>query len=803
MYIGYTWLKDYIKVPFTAEELADKLTMVGLEVGGVSGFQRGLDLCKICQIKEIVPHPNADKLCLCNVDTGYHEISVVCGASNMKLGDKVPLALPGASPPKIGEIKRTKIRGVSSGGMLCSEWELGLGDDRSGLMILPAEAPVGKDLADYFNISDKVLDLDITPNRSDCLSHLGIAREIAAMTGETAKLPEIRFPEEGEAIDNLIEIRIADPDLCFRYVARIITGVTIGPSPSWLAARLESVDIRSINNVVDVTNYVLMETGQPLHAFDYDLIQDKKIIVRPANPKEAFITLDGVERDLDSSMLMIADAGRSIALAGIMGGMESEVTENTKNVLIESALFNPKNTRKTSRKLGLSTEASQRFERGIDPEGVLASANRAVQLILQTAGGKAAKGAVDVYPKRIEKNPIQLRVKRVNMVLGLDLSGDKISGILKNLSFKPLSRRNEEITFLPPSFRQDIFQEEDLIEEVARFYGYDRIPTTLPAGGIPAGEKLSKNQSIETITREILVGAGLYEVINFSFTKKLIFDNIKIGVNEEISVPVKIQNPLTEEYDSLRPSVVPGLIQNIAFNLSRQNPDLKIFELSTCFFPSAEKTTRTIERKRLGIAMVGQKQNRSWRIPERYVDYYDLKGLLELLLEGMGIRNYRFEEVTVPWLDEETSIQIMDNDLRFGILGQLSNNVKDVFDMKRPAFVAELDFDHLVKLARPGRYKFQAIPKFPPVLRDLAVVIDDFITYKQVIDLIREEGGELLKDVLLFDIYVGPQIPKGKKSLAFSLTYRSDMRTLTDEKVNDVHQQIFDRLNFELGAELR
>jgi phenylalanyl-tRNA synthetase beta chain len=648
-----------------------------------------------------------------------------------------------------------------------------------------------------------VLDLDITPNRSDCLSHLGIAREIAAMTGEVAKLPEIQFPEVGESIDKLMEIRIVDPELCFRYVARIITGITIGPSPAWLAARLESVGIRSINNVVDVTNYVLMETGQPLHAFDYDLIQDKKIIVRSANPKEAFITLDGVERALDSSMLMIADARRSIALAGVMGGMESEVTERTKNILIESALFNPKNTRKTSRKLGLNTEASQRFERGIDPEGVLTSANRATQLILQIAGGIAAKDAIDVYPARMEKDPIQLRVKRANMILGLDLSGDEISDILKNLSFKPLSRTNEEITFLPPSFRQDIFQEEDLIEEVARFYGYDRIPTTVPSGGIPAGEKLSKNQNIETITREILVGAGLYEVINFSFTKKLIFDNIRIGVNEEISEPVKIQNPLTEDYDSLRPSVVPGLIQNLVFNVSKQNLDLKIFELSTCFFPSRERAVRTIERKRLGIALVGQTQNRNWRVPERNVDFYDLKGLLELLLEGIGIGKYHFEAVTVPWLDEGTSIQIMDNDARFGIFGQVSSRSREVFDLKRPAFVAELDFDYLVKLARPGCYKFQAIPKFPPVLRDLAVVIDNFIAFKQVINLITEEGGELLKDVSLFDIYVGPQIPKGKKSLAFSLTYRSDIRTLTDEEVNEVHQQIFNRLNSELGAELR
>jgi phenylalanyl-tRNA synthetase beta chain len=389
------------------------------------------------------------------------------------------------------------------------------------------------------------------------------------------------------------------------------------------------------------------------------------------------------------------------------------------------------------------------------------------------------------------------------MILGLDLPSDEISGILQKLSFKSLSQGSEEMTFLPPSFRQDIFQEEDLIEEVARVYGYDRIPTTIPSGEIPTGDKVSKNQNLETITRGILIGAGLYEVINFSFTKKRIFDIIRIGVNEKISEPVKIQNPLTEEHDSLRPSVIPGLIQNLVFNLSRQNLDLKIFELSTCFFPSQEKAMPTDEKKRLGIALIGQKESRNWQVPERNIDFYDLKGLLELLLEGIGIKKYHFEVVTVPWLEEGISIQIMDNGNRFGIFGQLSAQTGELFDLKRPAFVAELDFDYLVKLAEPGCYKFQAIPKFPPVLRDLAIIIENCTAFKQVIDLIWEEGGDLLKDVSLFDIYIGPQIPKGKKSLAFSLTYRSDKRTLTDEKVNGVHQRIFKRLNSELGAELR
>jgi len=803
MYIGYNWLKEYVEVPFTPEELAERLTMLGLEVGGISRYQRGLELCKVALIKGINPHPNADNLSLCLVDIGERTLTVVCGASNMKSGDKIPIALPEAILPRAGSIKEATIRGVPSAGMLCSAWELGLGDDRSGLMILPEDAPQGSDLATYLNLSDTILDIDITPNRADCLSHLGIAREVAAMTGGTASLPKIHFPEKGEPIEERIGIQIVDPGLCFRYAARIITGVTIGPSPAWLESRLQSVGIRSINNVVDVTNFVLMETGQPLHAFDYDLLRGKRIIVRPAREHETFATLDGIARAMNPSMLMIADAERSVALAGVMGGMDSEVTGKTTTILIESAIFNPVSIRNTSRQLGLSTEASQRFERGIDPEGVVPSADRATQLILQLAGGRAAKGALDVYPRRITKDPIQLRPKRANMIIGLDLPAKTMEGILNGLSFTTLSRTKEYMTVQPPSFRQDISREIDLVEEIARFYGYNRIPTTIPSGSIPMTEKISKNQHVMSITRDILVGAGLTEVINFSFTKKGLFDNIKIGVHNNVPDTVTISNPLTEEHNSLRPSVIPGLIQNLVHNLSRQNPDLKIFELSTCFFPSAEKAMPVNEHKRLGIAMMGRTDGRHWRIPERNVDIYDIRGLIELLLEEIGIRDYHFEPASVQWLEKGGALHITRGRSIFGIVGYVSERIRDCFDLKKPALVVELDFDGLAECAQPGEYTFEALPKFPPVLRDLAIIIGECTTFRHVLDLIREEGGKLLQDVSLFDVYVGRQIPEGKKSLAFSLMYRSETRTLTDEEVNEVHQRIIDRLRSELSAELR
>ncbi|MBN2374562.1 phenylalanine--tRNA ligase subunit beta [bacterium] len=803
MLIGYNWLKDYVKVPFSPQELADRLTMIGLEVSSIEVFQKGLELCKVGRIEVISPHPNADRLSLCQVDVGEKKLSIVCGASNIKSGDKVPVALLGAKPPRGTEIKKASVRGITSEGMLCSEWELGIGDDHSGIMILPEDAQIGMDIAEYLKVSDTIFEIDLTPNRADCLSHLGIAREIAAMTDQIASLPEIRFTEEGGPIEKMIEIQITDPSLCFRYAARIVTGINIAPSPLWLSARLESVGIRSVNNVVDITNLVMMETGQPLHAFDYDLIQGKKILIRPAEMGERFKTLDGIERSLDPTMLMIADANHPIAVAGVMGGMDSEVTEKTINILIESALFNPKSVRKTSLNLGLSTEASQRFERGIDPDGVLASADRATQLILHIAGGKPAKGSIDLYPNPIKKEPVRLRAKRVNGCLGLNISSKQVYNILKGLSFKPLSPAGEDMVFIPPSFRQDIFGEVDLIEEVARFYGYDNIPTTIPSSKIPMGDKISKGQNLEYVMREILVGTGFYEVINFSFTKKCLFDIINLGVKEGHCNLVEIKNPLTEDHDTLRPSVIPCLIQSLVFNLSHQNRDLKLFEFGTCFLTSQCSETGCVEGKSLGIAMSGLMQGKHWRQPDIDMDFYDIKGQIEFILDSIGVKGYLFEMVNNHGLAEGQSLKVMHKGRQFGILGRLSQRTAVYFDIKRPVFVAELDFDYICGISEYGRHRFKAIPKFPPVLRDMAIVVEKDVPFQRIIDLIREEGGKLLEDANLFDLYSGKQIPDGKKSLAFSLTYRSSEKTLTDKMADKVYQRIFKRLKSELNAEMR
>ncbi len=803
MQIGYNWLKNYIRMPFTPKELIDRLTMIGLEAGGITEFQKGLEFCKIGEIKEILPHPNADKLSICRINIGTAELSIICGASNIREGNKVPVALSGANLPNGIEIRQTSIKGITSGGMLCSERDLDIGNDRSGIMILPDDAPIGADLADYLNITESVLEIDITPNRGDCLSHLGIAREIAAITSQTVSLPEITFPEEGEPVGNLIQIKIIDPELCFRYVARIITDVTIAQSPSWLAARLESVGIRSINNVVDITNFVLMETGQPLHAFDYDLIKGGKIYVRPAMQGERFQTLDKIERLLDSSMLMIADAQRPIAIAGLMGGIESEVTQNTKNILIESALFNPVSIRKTARSLGLNTEASQRFEKGVDPDGILISANRATQLILQIAGGKVAKGAIDLYPKQIKKEPINVRPKKVNKILGLSLSSDNIYEILKNLSFKPLSQPGENMEFLPPSFRQDIINQIDIVEEIARLYGYNKIPVTIPSGKISIEAKVSKGQKIEEIIRDTLIGAGFYENITYSFTKESLFDNIKFGVFENYYELIKIKNPLTEEQDALRPSLIPNLIQMAVYNQSRQEYDIKIFEIGTCFFPVPERESPPKEGKRLGILMAGRRTGEHWLRKEEEIIFYDLKGLIEFLIESLGIQGYHFKKATSAWLDTESSLQVLYQDKQLGILGSLASKARDIFSLKGPFFAAEVDMDCIYKISVPGKYKYKKIPKFPPVLRDMAVVVEKEVPFKQIRDIILNEGGELLKDLSLFDLYIGPQIPAGKKGLAFAFTYRSDERTLKDEEVNKVHQRIYERLNYEFKAELR
>ncbi|MGA1874690.1 MAG: phenylalanine--tRNA ligase subunit beta, partial [bacterium] len=585
MKVSYKLIKKYIDCPLPPEALAQKLTMAGLEVGAVEKAGLDLNRCVVGQILEINPHPEADLLTVCQVDIGTGMLTIVCGARNMKAKDKVPVALVGCRLPGGPVIRKSKIRGVVSEGMMCSERELGLSEESSGLLILPPDAPIGMEVAQYLGLDDEVLDLDLTPNRGDCLSIRGITYEISAITGGRMKETTIAFPETGASMKDMVSIQVEAPDLCPRYAARLITGVTIGPSPMWLVQYLTSMGFRSINNVVDVTNFVMLEWGQPLHAFDYDLIQCRKIVVRRAREGEKLITLDGVERLLGGDNLVIADANRAIALAGVMGGANTEVSSQTHNILLESAFFNQISIRKTAKLFGLDSEASHRFERGIDPEGLIMAVNRAAQLILEVAGGNVAHGVIDVYPVPFQPGVVFLHLPLVRKYLGLEIPKERVSQILHDLGFSVDRIDEQKVKVQVPLRRWDIEREVDLIEEIARIFGYGNIPVHLPTGVISA-EKKTRLRDIDLRLRNILVGLGFSEAINYSFISGRVLD----ALSEDTSSPMEkiyVKNPLAEDQNVMRDSLMVGLCQNLAYNQNRKAEDIRLFELGRCFTPSS------------------------------------------------------------------------------------------------------------------------------------------------------------------------------------------------------------------------
>lgn len=560
MKVSLNWLKDYVEIRIDLKELVHLLTMSGLEVEEATSMGEGFEKVIVAEIHSIQKHPSADRLSLVEAKTHQETFSIVCGATNIKEGQKVPLALVGARLPNGIEIKRSKIRGVPSEGMLCSEIELALGQDASGIMILPSHVPLGMDLGEALGLKDTILDISITPNRPDCLCVIGVAREIAALTHQRMKYPLPSLTDLGEEIHQRTSVTILDQDLCPRYVARMIEGVKIGPSPHWMRNRLEKVGIRSINNVVDVTNYVMMENGQPLHAFDFELLEEGRIVVRRAKEGEEFVTLDGVKRTLDVEMLMICDGVKPVAIAGVMGGLNSEIKENTRRVLLESAYFNPAGNRRTSKKLGLETEAAYRFGRGIDYGGCLSAANRATQLIQELAGGRVVEGVVDAYPIPIKPSPIHLSVKKIHQVLGTEVSAKQVRNYLEDLELEVREEDEDALVVIPPSFRGDLEREIDLIEEVARLDGYEKIPITIPKGP-PSSEERSKEFLIERKAIDTLIYHGYHEVITYSFTSPASRDILGLPPDDPRRQHLRILNPLTEDFSVMRTTLFPGLME--------------------------------------------------------------------------------------------------------------------------------------------------------------------------------------------------------------------------------------------------
>jgi phenylalanyl-tRNA synthetase beta chain len=808
MKISYRWLQEYIDCRIPVDELSHRLTMAGLEVEGQEDFSFHIpDKVVVGEILDVKKHPDAKKLSVCLVSVGDDSPrTIVCGAPNVVLGVKVAVALPGAVLPNGMEIGDATIRGVASSGMICAEDELGIGEDHSGILHLDIDAPLGIALTvELLGLpeDDSVLEIGLTPNRGDCLSHLGVARELATLLELPLRLPSVDYPEEGPDVSTQIAVSIESPELCHRYTASVISGVTIAPSPLWLKTRLESTGVRSINNVVDVTNLVMMELGQPLHAFDLARVEGREIIVRRAQAGERFTTLDDTERELNDTMLMIADAERDVAVGGVMGGQNSEVSNSSTEILLESASFNPSSIRKTAKTLGLSTEASYRFERSVDVQNSDLALRRATKLIAELGGGTVAKGIIDVYPTPYVPVKLTLRFARVEQILGVAVESAAIEQILSSLGFRHLESSEESVTVEVPSYRPDVEREIDLVEEIGRIYGFDNIPTMLPSGEIPPRLK-NFAKDVEKITRESLLCQGLHEVVNYSFFDKKSLSKLGIDNKNPYDRVVPLKNPLTNEQGVLRTTTLPGLLENFIFNRSNRVENVRIFEIGRTFLATDPSQALPEEQAVISALLSGKRQELGWNQSQVAVDFYDIKGIVENTLQRLHVP-YEFRRTEdCSFLHPGESAVIQANDELLGSVGKIHPDVCDAFDLvDGQVYVFELFFEVLVKYARLDA-AFSPLPKYPAVHRDLAVIAPVSSTEASEIEsIILEVGQPLLEKVVLFDRYVGPQVGEGKASLTYSLHYRSQEKTLTDSEVAGIHQRIIEQLEARLGLRLR
>ena len=797
MNVTLNWLKTYIDFEFSPSELSDRLTMLGVEVEAIKELGTGLEGVVVGKVTCVGPHPNADKLVLCQVDVGKaEELQIVCGAPNVREGMFAPVATIGATLPIGLTIKSAKLRGEISHGMLCSEKELGLSEDAAGLMELPTDITLGTPLSDALELDDIMFELEITPNRPDCLSLIGVAREIRAETGNPLKLPVVDLKENDTDIGYLTSVTIDAPNLCPRYAARVIQGVKVAESPAWLQQRLESVGVGVINNIVDVTNFVLMEYGQPLHAFDYHKLAENRIVVRRAADGEQLKTLDEEDRELTTDMLVIADAEKPVALAGIMGGYDSEITETTCDVLLESAYFNPSSIRATARALGMNTEASYRFERGADPGVVLDALDRAAQLIAELTGGTVCEGTVDVYPGEQPLREIQLRPDRVNFVLGTTIEAAQMEQILSRLGFD-VEESGDVYQITIPTFRSDITREIDLIEEIARVYGYDNIPTTLPKGDIPVPVSDPKVEVRRRVKR-FLLAAGMMEAINYSFCDPNCFEKIRLGSDSPLRDALPLQNPLSPEMSVLRTTLIPGLLENTQHNRNHQINAIALFEIGSVFVRDGDQK----EPERIAGVLAGQIGGGIYGDPYRDPDFFDIKGLVDGMLETCGITEYTLQKTDVSTFHPGRNAEVLLGETRIGTFGEAHPAVLENYDLPYKAYLFEFDLEALVDAAVFAK-RFEPISIYPKVERDLAIVVDKAVLSDTPIELIYKTGGEWVESVRLFDVYEGEQVPEGKKSLAYTIVYHSATETLTDKAVNALHERVVEHLYQELGAELR
>lgn len=802
MKVPLKWLREYVPVNISMEELSAKLTFAGLEVSDIEYMGTRWDRVVVGQITGIEPHPNADKLRLATVELGAERHTVVCGAPNIKVGDKVPFGKEGARlidghSGQPFELKATKIRGVLSRGMVLSKKELGISEDHEGIMILPDDAAVGLPLSEY--LGDIILNIEVTPNRPDCLSILGIAHEVAALTGSKVREPSQEFPESEKDINSHARVEIKDPDLCPRYCAALISGVEIGPSPGWMQERLAACGLRPINNVVDITNYVMLEYGQPLHAFDFDKLQGARIIVRRTRKDETMYTLDGSQRSLQEETLLIADENRGVAIAGIMGGLDTEVAPSTTNILLESASFHPISIRRTSSSLRLRTDASLRFERAISPEMPLPAIKRAVYLMSALAKGKPARGIIDRYPGKREKSPVKFSIQEAKRILGMEISISQIRETLESLGFLCQTSKAQPDTLEvgPPYWRSDIQGTADLSEEIARILGYDTIPTTLLGSAEIPAQFPDSGLVLKDRVRDILVQCGMQEVITYSLTNTEIIE--KARTPQASITPLKLANPLSSLQDSLRTSLRPGLLTTLSFNqrsASAGEDSYKLFELGRVYIPHDEGLPE--EREILAGVLSGPRP-RGWDMDEGEFSFYDAKGIIESMLCALGLAAV-FQASKDPGLRSGRQADIFINGRKAGVLGEIHTLVSEAFEVKNTAFLFEVDMQVLEQNILPLKPYFP-VTRYPSIVRDLALIVDSSVTSDHIIEMMKK--FPLVVHVMLFDLYTGKGIPEGKKSLAYRLVFQAPDRSLTDEEVKDILKQIVEKLALETGAALR
>lgn len=796
MLLPIKWLSKYVDIDVTSKVLADGLTYSGSHVESINRLDKGIEKVVVGRIDKLEKHPHADKLLVCEVNVGKELLTIVTGATNLKEGDYVPVALIGAKLPIGLDIGETNFRGVDSQGMLCSLRELGYGDNvipkevRDGIFVFDKEYPLGEDASYFLDLDEDVIEFEITPNRPDCLSIFGMARETAATFKKTLKHPEIKVKNE---VDDIFEytngIQVETPN-CYRYYSRVIKDVKIAPSPMWLQTTLMNAGVRPINNVVDVTNFVMLEFGEPLHAFDLDMLNGRKIIVRQAYDNEKLTTLDGIERILSTDDIIIADDQIPIGIAGIMGGLHSEITPETKTVLLEGANFSSKHVRLTSKKFALRTEASTRFEKGIDPYLCNVAVERVCQLIEEIGAGTVVKGIIDVNQITGEDKIISLRPERSKKLLGVDISIDEMIQSLSNLGFQS-KFENDVILSKVPSFRADVEVEADLIEEVGRLYGFHNIKSMPLVGGLTRGER-PYNKQVELKVKNILQGLGYNEVMTYSFISPKAYDKLNLKEDAVERKYIRLINPLGEDYSTMRTTLMSNMLELLSRNEKKGVEDVLAYEIGYTFMPKSLPVTELPDEKQvLSVGFYGNK------------DFYFMKESLEVVLARLGIKNIEYirEENNPSFHPGRTAILMVDG-IRIGVFGEVHPDVCENYNIKGKIYLAHMDFDNIVKLTNI-EVKYKPLPKYPAITRDIALVVDENVMVGELEKIIKDNGNGLVERIILFDIYRGNQVEENKKSVAFSIVYRSYEGTLTDDVVNNIQNAIIKEMESQFMAKLR